>query len=294
VVEPTCGTGNFIIASLKNFKDLQCIYGVEIYKPYVWETKFKIVGFFLEKPSAPKPEIYIAHCNVFDFDFKQIAKRYPAKNILIIGNPPWVTNSELGSLNSSNLPKKTNFKKHNGIDAITGKGNFDIAEYITLTMVQTFQKMKGSLLLLVKNSVVKNIIFGQNENQYNIASIEKQIIDSKKEFKVSVEASLFYCRLNSIPEFECKEFDFYDNERPHQKFGWLNGRFVSNIDTYLHTRDIDGESPFMWRQGLKHDCSAIMELDKVERFYKNGLKEEVMIEEGLVYGLLKSSDQKIP
>ena len=169
VIEPTCGKGNFIIASLKNFDKIKHIFGVEIYKPYVWETKFNIVHFFLNNPKINKPIIEITHCDVFDYDFKKIEKQFSEKvlptgedlggaNILIIGNPPWVTNSKLGSLNSLNLPKKSNFKNHSGLDAITGKGNFDIAEFITLSMLNTFQKMEGNLLLLVKNSVIKNIV----------------------------------------------------------------------------------------------------------------------------------------
>lgn len=50
IIEPTCGKGNFIIASLKNFNDISSIFGVEIYKPYVWETKFNIINFYLENP----------------------------------------------------------------------------------------------------------------------------------------------------------------------------------------------------------------------------------------------------
>ena len=292
LVEPTCGKGNFIIASLKQFKNIKNIFGIEIYKPYVWETKFSIINFFLENPENNKPEILITHCNVFDFDFKKIAKEHSTKDILIIGNPPWVTNSKLGSLNSSNLPKKTNFKNHSGLDAMTGKGNFDIAEHITLTMIETFQKMRGNLLLLIKNSVVKNILLDQNKNQYTIASLEKQCIDSKKEFNVSVEASLFYCKLNSVPEFDCEEFNFYNNKKSYRKFGWLDDKFVSNIDTYIHTKEVDGQSPFVWRQGLKHDCSTVMELDRVNGHYVNGLNEEVKLEDGLVYGFLKSSDLK--
>ena len=134
IVEPTCGKGNFIIASLRNFQTIQNIFGIEIYKPYVWETKFSIINFFLENPEIKRPIISITHCNVFDFDFKQIEKEFSEKGILVIGNPPWVTNSKLGGLNSANLPKKTNFKNHIGLDAITGKGNFDIAEFITITI----------------------------------------------------------------------------------------------------------------------------------------------------------------
>ena len=292
VIEPTCGKGSFIIASLRNFNNIQYIFGVEVYKPYVWETKFCIIDFFLDNPNSNKPEISINQCNVFDFDFKQIAEKFPAKDILIIGNPPWVTNSKLGSLNSTNLPKKTNFKNHTGLDAMTGKGNFDIAEFITLTMIETFQNNSGHLMLLVKNSVIKNLIFDQNKNRYNIASIERQCINSKKEFNVSVEAALFYCQLNSVPTYDCNEFNFYDSRTPNLKFGWLADKFVSNIDTYFKTKNIDGVCPFVWRQGLKHDCASVMELDKVNGHYVNGLCEEVTLEDGLVYGILKSSDLK--
>ena len=189
---------------------------------------------------------------------------------------------------------------------MTGKGNFDIAEFITLMMIETFQKINGNVALLVKNSVVKNILFDQVNKKYPISELEKLCIDSKKEFNVSVEACLFSCNLNSKSEFECSEFDFYSqnelrtiqrkqrrqDQRKEKRFGWFDGKFVSNIRTYTDTKDIDGESPFVWRQGLKHDCSSIMELDKVDGHYVNGLNEEIKLEDGLVYGLLKSSDLK--
>lgn len=292
VIEPTCGKGNFIVASLKQFTGIKKIFGIEIYKPYVWESKFNIIDFYLSNPTNNKPEISIIHNSVFDFDFKPIAKESGTKEILIIGNPPWVTNSKLGSLNSSNLPKKTNFKNHNGLEAMTGKGNFDIAEYITLMMIETFQHQKGNIALLVKNSVIKNIVFAQLSKKYRISDIEKHCIDSKKEFNVSVEASLFYCRLNSNSAFNCAEFDFYNNSNARLKFGWLTDKFVSNIDTYSNAKQIDGKCPFKWRQGIKHDCSSIMELDKVNGHFVNGFKEDIKLEDDLVYGILKSSDLK--
>jgi len=303
VIEPTCGKGNFIIVSLQNFKNIQNVFGVEIYKPYLWETKFNIINYYLENPINIKPIISIINKNVFEFDFNSIAKKYAKNNILVIGNPPWVTNSKLGSLNSNNLPTKSNFKNHSGLDAMTGKGNFDIAEFITLMMIETFQKINGNIALLVKNAVVKNILFDQVNKKYSISELEKLCIDSKKEFNVSVEACLFSCNLNSKSEFECSEFDFCSQnelrttqrkqeQRKAKRFGWFDGKFVSNIDTYIGTKDIDGECPFVWRQGLKHDCSSIMELDKVNGYYVNGLNEEIQLEDGLVYGILKSSDLK--
>lgn len=291
VIEPTCGKGNFIIASLNNFNEIQRIIGIEIYKPYVWETKFNILDFFLSNLNSNKPEITIIHSSVFDFDFNKVSKQFPFADLLIIGNPPWVTNSKLGSLNSTNLPKKNNFKKQSGLDAITGKGNFDIAEYITIMLLEAFQTHNGFISLLVKNSVIKNIIFEQKTKKFQIAKIEKYCIDSKKEFNVSVEASLLYCKLNSDPTFDCKEIDFY-TFKSKLKFGWLNSKFVSNIDNYLDTNQIDNVSPFVWRQGIKHDCTAIMELERVNSHFINNLSQSINIEEDLVFGFLKSSDLK--
>jgi len=291
VIEPTCGKGNFIIASLSNFKAVKKVFGIEIYKPYVWETKFSILDFFLSNTDSHKPEITITHCSIFDFDFKNISKQFPTEKLLIIGNPPWVTNSKLGSLNSSNLPKKSNFRKQNGLDAMTGKGNFDIAEFITLMLLDAFQKHNGYLALLVKNSVVKNIVFDQKDKKYRVGEIEKYCIDSKKEFNVSVEAALLYCQLNSNPSIECNEFDFYSLEK-RLSFGWLNSKFVSNLADYNQTKEIDGVCPFEWRQGIKHDCSSIMELERVNGHFVNNKSDEIELEEDLVYGFLKSSDLK--
>ena len=53
-------------------------------------------NFFLENPKTNRSIISITHCNVFDFDFKQIERQFSDKDILVIGNPPWVTNSKIG------------------------------------------------------------------------------------------------------------------------------------------------------------------------------------------------------
>ncbi|MBI5214651.1 MAG: hypothetical protein HY960_02755 [Ignavibacteriae bacterium] len=292
IVEPTCGKGNFIVACLSTFKRIEKIFGVEIYKPYVWETKFNILQFFIDNPDTRKPEIEINHFNVFDFDFGRICKEHSRREILVIGNPPWVTNSKLSSLGSGNLPIKSNFKNHSGLDAMTGKGNFDIGEYITLMMFDAFQYSHGHFAFLVKNSVIKNVVFDQQQRNYNIADLQKLSIDSKKEFNVSVEASLLFCKLNGIPEFVCNEYNFYNHATLLNQFGWVQDKFVSSVELYKHSNDIDGRSPFEWRQGIKHDCSSIMELERVNGHFVNGLQQEVIIEEDLVFGVLKSSDLK--
>lgn len=292
IIEPTCGKGNFIISSLLHFDNVKKIIGVEIYKPYIWECKFNIIDFYLKNPKSNKPEILITHSSVFDYNFNNLIDSNDLNEYLIIGNPPWVTNSKLSILNSSNLPQKTNFKNHNGIDAITGKGNFDIAEFITLMMIKSFQHQSGNIALLVKNSVIKNIIHSQRETNYSVSDYEKHCIDSKKEFNASVEAALFYCKLGTLPSYICREYDFYNKNILKSTFGWISEKFVSNVDSYSSSMQIDGKCPFEWRQGLKHDCSSVMELEKIDNLFINKLNETIELEEDLIFPLLKSSDLK--
>jgi len=291
LLEPTCGKGSFILSAIKTFPSLQQVFGIEIQEKYLWHLKFELLKYFLQNPTANKPQINLYHCSVFDFDFKHIKSQINSRELLVIGNPPWVTNSTLSTLNSKNLPQKSNFKNAKGIDAITGKGNFDIGEFISLKMLDLFSKENGHFAFLIKNSVVKNIVFEQKNNKYPIAEIEKHTINAKKEFDAAVDASLFICKFNSIPEFIAKEFDFYTSKH-RVSLGWINNKFASDIEKYKKYQHLDGICPFEWRQGIKHDCAKIMELERIDGGFRNALGEEFELEEDLIYGILKSSDLK--
>ena len=291
LLESTCGKGNFILSAIKTFDSLQQVFGIEIQEKYLWELKFALLEYFLQNPQANKPEIYLFNANIFEFDFKDIKKQISGKELLVIGNPPWVTNSQLSALNSNNLPAKSNFKQAKGIDAITGKGNFDIGEFISLKMLDLFSKETGHFAFLIKNSVIKNIVFEQKKNKYPISNIEKYTINAKKEFDAAVDASLFVCKFNSTPEFIAKEFDFYTSKYK-VTLGWINNKFASDTEKYKKYQHLDGVCPFEWRQGIKHDCAKIMELERIDGGFRNALGEEFELEEDLVYGILKSSDLK--
>lgn len=291
VVEPTCGKGNFILAALRYFPTIKQIIGIEIYSQYVWQCKINILDYFLSNPQANKPAIQIIRANVFEIDFNMLKKQISNSNILVLGNPPWVTNSMLGALDSTNLPQKTNFKKQKGLDAITGKGNFDIAEYIIISLIKSFETSDGCLSFLVKNSVIKNIIYEQCKNRFHISDLEELNIDCKKEFNVSVDASLFFCTFNSQPALHCQVYDFY-NGNALKKFGWVKGGFYSDIQADDSLENIDGKSSMVWRQGIKHDCSNVMEMEREGGLFRNKLNESFELEEDLVFGLLKSSDLK--
>jgi len=291
LLEPTCGKGTFILSAIKTFDSLQQVFGIEIQEKYVWQLKFELLEYFLKNPTAHKPQINLYYCSIFDFDFKMIKSKINNQELLVIGNPPWVTNSTLSTLKSKNLPKKSNFKQTKGIDAITGKGNFDIGEFISLKILDLFSKDNGNFAFLIKNSVIKNIVFEQKKNRYPISNIEKHTINAQKEFNAAVDASLFVCKLNSIPEYTAKEFDYYTSKLK-STLGWINDKFASDTEKYKKYQHLDGVSPFEWRQGIKHDCAKIMELERIEGGFRNALGEEFELEEDLVYGILKSSDLK--
>jgi hypothetical protein len=291
LIEPTCGKGSFILSAIRIFNRLEQVHGIEIQEPYLWELKFSLLEYFLTNPQANKPEIRLYHCNVFNFDFREIKKQISGKELLVIGNPPWVTTATLSTISSDNLPAKVNFKQTKGIDAITGKGNFDIGESISLTMLDLFSQENGHFAFLIKNSVVKNIVYEQKRDKYPISYIEKHTINAQKEFGAAVDASLFVCKFNSIPEFTAKEYDFYTSKE-QSTLGWVNNKFASDTEKYQKFQDFDGICPFEWRQGVKHDCAKVMELERINGGFKNALGEEFELEEDLVYGILKSSDLK--
>ncbi len=291
IIEPTCGKGHFIIAALQIFDNIEDVFGIEIYKPYLDELKKQIPQFYIDNPNKRKANIHLYHQNVFDFNLTDIKQRLNGREILILGNPPWVTNSKLGGINSTNLPKKTNFKKLGGIDAITGKSNFDIAEYICRQMIEFLTGENAYLAFLLKNSVIKNLVYGQQENKLRISDIQQYNIDAKKEFEVSVAAALFICSFKNKISKQCVVSNFYTKQYI-QTYGWTNNNFVSDIAAYQNYAFLEGSSSLKWWSGIKHDCAKVMELYHDGFQYKNGLGEIVDIEEDMIYPLLKSSDIK--
>lgn len=72
---------------------------------------------------------------------------------------------------------------------------------------------------------------------------------------------------------------------------WPKGKFVADVVAYDKSSRFDGRSPLIWRQGVKHDCSRVMELARVNSgLYRNSYGEVLELEENVVYSLLKNSD----
>jgi hypothetical protein len=287
IIEPTFGVGNFLNAAMETFA-APLIYGVEIQTRYVWHFKMARFAAALRGESV-QARLQLHHDCIFSHQFSR--EVLDAENILILGNPPWVTSAELSVLESENLPHKRNLKALNGLAALTGKSNFDLNESILLRLMELFGTRRGALALLCKNSVIKNWVDLLPRLPYRVQEIQSLEIDAQKHFCAAVAASLLFVRFGGASRaLQCRVASLDETLANSRVFGWHEGKFVSDVERYRRRAALDGECPFVWRQGIKHDCAAVMELQVKEGNLINGDGEKVCVERDFVFPLLKSSD----
>lgn len=280
IVEPTCGVGNFLKSSL--LFEANEYYGIEINPEYCERCR----NFINDS------KVNVINSDFFAFSSKALIK--DKRQILVIGNPPWITNSTLSALGSDNLPIKANFKGLKGIDAITGASNFDICEYIILQLINEYRNTNTIISILCKTSVARNVFKELKRNYIAFASCDILEFDASKVFGINASACVLVIQLSDklLSSDICNVYDFEYPETIKSQFGYLNSQFYSNLDT--DTENFDGRCCFEWRQGVKHDCSKIMELTLRNGTLQNKQKEEVQIEDDIVFPLIKSSMFKAP
>lgn len=273
VLEPTCGIGNFLQAASKKFS-CNRIFGVEINAHYA------------DKARQAAPMANITNTNIFDFDARAMCQE---DNVLIIGNPPWATNSNL----NYNLPQKINFKGLRGIDALTGSSNFDICEYIILQLIDQYRETKSTICMLCKTAVARNVVLEIARNEIPYENIQMLNFNSNKVFGISAAACVFVIKLSADPtcnrQVKCEVKNFETLEEIDT---------LTVTDGILHSTAVvanfEGKCQMVWRQGVKHDCSKVMELDKKGEVLVNKFNSVVSIETDLVFPLVKSSHFKKP
>ena len=279
VLEPTCGVGNFLKGSL--IFNAKKYYGIEINPEYCEKCAHDISD----------GRVQIVQSDIFNYNLKHLTG---TKNVLVIGNPPWVTNSALSAIGSDNLPTKVNFKGLKGLDAITGAGNFDICEYIILQLVAAYTGSDTTIAMLCKTSVARNVFKEIKRTHTSFESCDIYEFNAQKVFGISASACLLLIRLSShdISSDKCDVYSFDNALQKTSSFGFINGQFYSDLSN-AHD-NFDGVCCFEWRQGVKHDCSKVMELTFRNGKLQNGQKESVQIEDDIVFPLIKSSMFKAP
>jgi hypothetical protein len=280
VIEPTAGLGAFLKSAAEHWSATTSYKGYEINEEYVKTARSNLKSLGVQ----------IDHRDFFTEDWKKNLSASGDSRVLVMGNPPWVTNAELGQLGSSNLPEKSNFQGLRGFDARTGKSNFDIAEWMLLRLIEALPP-EGALAMLCKTMTARKVLrhFWKTDGGREDSHLFH--IDAKAEFDVSVDACLFYVTGKRVDERVATVHPDLNISSEATRFGFIDGDLVSDIDSYAAHRNLDGgSSVYTWRSGVKHDASKVMEFTRKDGKLINGYGEAVEIEDDYVFPLLKSSD----
>ena len=151
VLEPSCGRGAFLRALLEQAAAPRELIGIEIQQAY-WNTASSLAG----KGAGSRVEIL--HANLFDLDLRTALPWRGRGPLLVLGNPPWITASALGKLESGNAPTKRNLKGLPGIEALTGSSNFDLAEAVWIKLLEELAEEQPTIALLCKISTARAVL----------------------------------------------------------------------------------------------------------------------------------------
>lgn len=247
IIEPTCGMENFILAALDVFQDsVEMVIGIDINPDYISH-----VQSVLEGGQFGNIEKHIVCKSIFDVQFSELPE-WGEREVLAIGNPPWVTNSQLGVIGGDNLPVKSNFKKLRGIDAMTGGGNFDIAESVLLHLFRLLAHAHANFAFLVKSSVARSIVRDRESVYAKSLNFSQYNFDAKREFGVSVSACLFVALGGQVEGGDevCDVDSLYGDGHVYPSYGWVGDCFTSDVAAYEASRLLEGECQLEWRSGI--------------------------------------------
>lgn len=277
ILEPTCGKGSFLCAAATIAPESRRV-GIEVNPDYV-------------KEASSWAKVFTA--NVFEENLADFANRSPGTALFVIGNPPWVTAAELKRLGSNNLPPKENFKNVKGLEALLGASNFDVSEFIILKILRELCPEPFTLGMLCKTQVVRNVVEYAAKFALPLARSRIYRIDAMRWFGANVDACWFTAEIDSQlkPDYTVDIFENVINPTPQptSRFGIVDSRLVSDVDKYREVSQADGQCPYEWRSGLKHDAASVFELLATPQpTTKTG--KTLHLEPQYVYPFLKSTD----
>ena len=285
VLEPTCGKGAFLLAAIQTFPRAQRYVGVDVNPKHLAALEPRVLA------SSRPNGIELIHEDFFQINWDVLLAELP-QPLLILGNPPWVTSSELALLDSANVPSKSNFQQRRGYDAITGKSNFDISEWMLLQHLEWLKDRRGTIAVLCKAAVARKVLLHAWKHQFPVASSSMFMVDAQKHFGASVDACfLVIDLLQGSQSIDCAVYSALESARPSQTIGYHDAIVLSNVAQYSEWRHLSGsDHAYTWRSGIKHDCSRVMELEPEGDKYRNAMGELTALEDDYVYPMLKSSD----
>lgn len=179
ILEPTCGTGGFLRASVQAFPNCESILGFEINPEYTKQAQW-IEGVSVECK------------DFFTTDWSATINTLP-EPILVIGNPPWVTSAAIGVIGGTNVPIKSNCRGFKGLDALTGKSNFDISEWMLLHLLDQLSGRSAVLAMLCKTTVARKVLQQAWTRNVQIKKSAIYSMDALEYFGAAVHACLLVC-----------------------------------------------------------------------------------------------------
>lgn len=284
ILEPTCGQGNFLSAALKIFPGATKAVGLEINPAYAEVARLQT------QDRQATQQVTIHEEDFFRADWAAILRQLPDPP-LVIGNPPWVTNSQLGLIAGHNLPRKTNRQNLAGLDALTGKSNFDISEWMLLRTLELLNGRPAVLAVLCKTATARKVLAQAWQQAWPLARAHLYRIDAAQYFDAAVAACWLVIELTRGGHSrECSDHDALSLSAPARSFGWRDDRLIADLAAYDSWKHLCAVKPLAWRSGVKHDCAKVLELTGDGTGFRNGLDEHVELEPDYLYPLLKSSE----
>ena len=165
-----------------------------------------------------------------------------AEPILVVGNPPWVTNSALGALGSSNLPDKSNFQNRTGLEAMTGKSNFDISEWMLMKLLEMLSGRQASLGMLCKTAVARKVLMDAWKNDVALSDAEIHPIDAMAFFGAAVDACLLVCTLSPASyNRDCRVYRRLGDDNLVATIGYHDDQLVAGVAAYERWKHLGGK-----------------------------------------------------
>jgi hypothetical protein len=279
VIEPTCGTGAFILAALSAHPGLERIIGLEINPDHIAAARRTFVD----------PRIELVQTDIFTADLGAILDTLPDP-VLAIGNPPWVTAAQLGRLHSANTPARSRRPGLSGLEAMTGRGNFDVSEWIVETLVEHLAGRDAMVRFVLKTSAARRIIEHCLHTSTPVRDCTIHCIDASAHFDAAVDACVLTLRTGApAADDSCQVFDELASRNPSRRWAMRGGRLVADAIRYDATAHLAGPRTKLWRSGIKHDCARVMVLTPRGDHHVNGLGEVVNIEPDHLYPLINAT-----
>lgn len=281
VVEPTVGRGAILAAALSRFPSARGL-GVDRNPSHLRDAE-RALG-------ADLARVTLVEGDMFAFDYSSSVGSMDGP-IAILGNPPWITSAAMPALGGSNLPRRSNAGRMRGIDAKTGRANFDVAEWLLLELARTFAGRDVTVAMLVKTQVARRFVRSADAMALPIADAWIAAIDAMGWFGAAVDACAFGFRLDATStsrDVAC--FDSLEAGRPSRLLGSRSGVLFSDVSS-TELVDLIAEIPNgAFRSGVKHDAADVFELRRDEAGLRNGYGELVDVESSVRFPFVKGGD----